>query len=106
MGGPKEAGWIRNRSRFEGTQRYRVGARTVQARLAAALLLSTVLKNSGNGVLNSHSYAYDLASRRTGLTNTFGDYRSYTYDKIGQLKTAFGKENGGTTDRLQEQFGY
>jgi YD repeat-containing protein len=69
-------------------------------------MVSTVLKNSANGVLNSHGYAYDLASRRTGLTNTFGDYRSYTYDNIGQLKTAFAKESGGTANRWNEQSGY
>ena len=31
---------------------------------------------------------------------------NYTYDNIGQLKTAQGLESGGTTPRLQEQFGY
>ncbi len=30
---------------------------------------------------------------------------AYTYDKIGQLKTAFGSESNGTS-RLQEQLGY
>ena len=30
----------------------------------------------------------------------------YTYDDIGQLKTAKGKESGGSTARLNEQFGY
>jgi len=70
-----------------------------------ARLLSTTLKNSGNSVLNSHTYGYNLGSQRTSLTNTAGDYRNYTYDKIGQLKTAFGKESSGT-NRLQEQLGY
>jgi RHS repeat-associated protein len=68
-------------------------------------LITTALKNSTNGVLNSHSYGYDLASERTWLTNTAGDYRGYGYDKIGQLKTAAAKEASGTS-RLNEQFGY
>ncbi len=71
-----------------------------------ARMLSTVLKNSGNTTLNSHSYGYNAANQRTALTNLLGDYRSYGYDKIGQLKTAIGKEPGGTTNRLNEQFGY
>src|SRR5207244_10364703 len=37
---------------------------------------------------------------------TAGNYVDYTYDNIGQLKTAFGKESSGTTNRWQEQFGY
>src|SRR5439155_859179 len=62
-------------------------------------LLSTVLKNSsGNSVLNSHSYGYNLGNQRTALTNTLGDYRSYGYDKIGQLKTAIGKDNLARAD--------
>jgi len=31
---------------------------------------------------------------------------NYTYDQIGQLKTALGREAGGTTNRWQEHFGY
>jgi hypothetical protein len=30
----------------------------------------------------------------------------YTYDPIGQLKTATGKESGGSPTRLQEKLGY
>src|SRR5258708_3415855 len=71
-----------------------------------ARLLSTILKNSTNGVLNAHKYGYSTANQRTTLTNTAGDYRLFTYDKIGQLKTALGKEAGGVTNRLNEQFGY
>src|SRR5262249_21414883 len=70
-----------------------------------ARLLSTILKNSTNGILNSHAYGYNIGNQRTALTNPFGDYRSYTYDNIGQLKTATGSEFGGTS-RLNEQFGY
>ena len=37
---------------------------------------------------------------------TAGNQINYTYDNIGQLRTALGHESGGTTPRLQEQFGY
>ena len=70
-----------------------------------AQLLSTQLKNSGGTVLNSHSYGYNVASQRTTLTNTAGDYRNYAYDNIGQLKTASGFESGGAA-RLNETLGY
>ena len=71
-----------------------------------ARLLSTVLKNSGNAVLDSEAYAYNQGNQRTGETNTAGDYRNYTYDNLGELKTALGAEAGGVTNRWQEQFGY
>jgi RHS repeat-associated protein len=71
-----------------------------------ARLLSTVLKNSGNTVLDSEAYAYNQANQRTGVTRTAGDYVNYTYDNMGELKTALGKEAGGVTNRWQEQFGY
>jgi RHS repeat-associated protein len=35
-----------------------------------------------------------------------GNFINYSYDNIGQLKTAQGFEQNGTTPRLQEQFGY
>ena len=70
-----------------------------------ARLLSTQLKNSGGTVLNSHSYGYNLASQRTALTNSAGDYRNFTYDDAGQLKTALGYEANATL-RLNEQMGY
>ncbi len=56
-------------------------------------------------MLNSHAYGYNLASQRTALTNTAGNYVSYTYDLTGELKTALGKESSGSS-RLNEQFGY
>jgi RHS repeat-associated protein len=70
-----------------------------------ARLLSTSLKNSTNGILNSHRYGYNVASQRTAVTNTAGNRLAYTYDKIGQLKTAYGFESNGTA-RLHEKFGY
>jgi RHS repeat-associated protein len=68
--------------------------------------LSTVLKNSGNTVLDSESYGYNQGNQRTAETNTAGDFRNYTYDNEGELTTAVGKEAGGVTNRWQEQFGY
>ncbi len=46
-----------------------------------------------------------LAGQRTVLTNTAGDYRHFTYDNAGQLKTALGYE-ADTTPRFNEQLGY
>ncbi len=51
-------------------------------------------------------YGYDAASQRTQQVFTTGNVMNYTYDNIGQLKTAKGLESDGTTARLQEQFGY
>jgi RHS repeat-associated protein len=68
-------------------------------------LLNTSLKTSGDVVRNSHSYGYNLASQRTTLTNTASDYRNFTYDNAGQLKTALGYE-ADTTPRSNEQLGY
>jgi RHS repeat-associated protein len=44
--------------------------------------------------------------RPTNVTRLAGDTVAYTYDNMGELKTAIGKEAGGTTNRLLEQFGY
>jgi RHS repeat-associated protein len=68
-------------------------------------LLSTTLRNSTGALLNSHTYGYDLASQRTWLTNTLGDYRNYLYDNIGELTSARGTETNGTA-RAHERFGY
>jgi len=59
-------------------------------------------------VANEHSYSYDAGNERTQQVFTAGNLINYTYDKIGQLKTALGFEPMGTpaTNRLQEQFGY
>jgi len=69
-------------------------------------LTGTYLKNSGNTVLNQHEYAYDAAHRPTNQVRLNGDFVGYTYDESGQLKTAVGKESGGTTNRVHERFGY
>jgi len=68
-------------------------------------LLATVLQNSQLSTLNSHQYAYNSGHQRTKQTLTAGNYVDYSYDNIGQLKTAKGKEAGGAT-RWHEQFGY
>ena len=51
-------------------------------------------------------YGYDAGSERTQAVFTANNTMNYTYDGIGQLKTAQGLESDGTTLRLQEQFGY
>jgi YD repeat-containing protein len=55
---------------------------------------------------NGHGYAYNAAHQRTRQVFTAGNYIDYTYDKIGQLKTATGWEADTTTARLEEKFGY
>ena len=40
------------------------------------------------------------------MVRVAGDYVNYTYDNIGELQTAIGKEAGGVTNRWQEPFGY
>lgn len=72
---------------------------------SVARLAFTKLFTSGNGLLNSHTYTNNVANQPTRQTRTDGSYVDYTYDEIGQLKTASGNESGGTS-RLNEQFGY
>jgi RHS repeat-associated protein len=72
---------------------------------SVARVLSTQLRNSSAGILNSHRYVYDPASQRTQQVFTATNFINYTYDGAGQLVTALGKENSGT-NRLFEQFGY
>jgi RHS repeat-associated protein len=97
---------------YDGTRNLRVsalalpnGASITNAYDSNARLLATVLINSGNSILNSHSYTYNVGNQRTQQTFTAGNYDNYTYDNIGQLATAFGKESVGT-DRLLEQLSY
>ena len=72
---------------------------------AVARLLATQLRGAGNAVLNAHSYALNLAGQRTRQTRWDGSYLDYTYDGLGELLTAKGKESGGSS-RLQEQLSY
>lgn len=69
-------------------------------------LTGTYLKTSAGSVINSHAYGLDDAGRRIRQTRTDGGYADYEYDPSGQLITARGKELGGVTNRLFEQFGY
>lgn len=82
------------------------GAYITNAYDSVARLLSTVLKNSAGTALDSSAYTYNQANQRTYVTRTEGSFVGYTYDNMGQLKTALGNEPGGTTNRLHEQCGY
>src|SRR4029078_10125038 len=56
-------------------------------------------------ILDGYSYSYDSASRRLSQSRTDNSTTAYTYDRIGQLKTAKSQEPNSTS-RLNEQFGY
>jgi RHS repeat-associated protein len=71
-----------------------------------ARLTLTELMNSHGTNLDSYAYGYNPANQRTNVTRTAGDTVNYTYDNEGELVTAKGFESGGSTARLQEQFGY
>lgn len=58
------------------------------------------------GLINQHSYTYNTISQVTRQTFNAANYTDYTYDNIGQLKTAKGTESDAITARKQEQFGY
>ena len=62
------------------------------------------MKNSAETSLNYHYYAYNLAGQRDWTTRN-GSYVYYTYDALGQLKTAVGYESD-FTPRQHEQFKY
>jgi YD repeat-containing protein len=68
--------------------------------------LGTTLRSSTGTLLNQHLYAYNELDQRTQQTRAGGDFVDYGYDDLGQLTSAKGKESGGTTNRLNEQFGY
>src|SRR6266545_3934491 len=72
-------------------------------------MTETKLRSSGGSLLNEHSYVYDAAGRRLIQTRSGPSYVGYSYDSIGQLKSAVGQQipgPGGTTNRWQELFGY
>lgn len=69
-------------------------------------LTGTYLLTRAGSVLNSHAYLYNKAGQRTQQTRTDGSYVTYGYDGMGQLISAAGKESGGVTNRMNEQFGY
>lgn len=74
-----------------------------------ARLTRTELDTPLLSLVDEHQYSYDAGSQRTQQVFAASQARSlmnYSYDNIGQLKSAQGYEYGGTTPRLQEQFGY
>jgi len=70
-----------------------------------ARLTGTYLLDNHGNYLNVHAYVNNVGNQRIQQSFTAGDYVSYGYDNIGQLKTATGRESGGTI-RLNEEFGY
>ena len=61
-----------------------------------------MLGNAQATLLNSHAYTYNEGNQRTNQTFMAGNYMSYAYDDIGQLKTANGWESDTTTPRQHE----
>ncbi len=59
----------------------------------------TKLRTSGGIDLNTHSYLYNQGHQRTRQTRTDASYVTYTYDNIGQLKSAIGT-GGQSTENL------
>jgi len=86
---------------YEGTyNRYIYNAYDGLGRLTDTSLYTS------QGQVNRHFYEYNVAHERIRQTFTDYNFTDYTYDKIGQLKTAKGWESDGTTPRSHEQFGY
>jgi RHS repeat-associated protein len=71
-----------------------------------ARLTNTWVHSPLSGVIDLHEYSYDPGSEVTQQVFTAGNFMNYSNDAIGQLKSAKGYESGGSTARLQEQFGY
>ncbi len=79
-----------------------------------ARLTNTILYATTLGTINRHGYQYNEAHQRTKQMVADNNVIEYTYDKIGQLKTAKGTDyvfdlgiyDYVTTPRLNEQFGY
>jgi RHS repeat-associated protein len=61
--------------------------------------LGTWLRVSGGTVTNKHTYTYNQGHQRTQMVRTDSSYVNYTYDNIGQLKTAIGS-GGFSTENL------
>src|SRR5262245_37903251 len=70
-------------------------------------LTNTWLKTSTHAVRNFHFYDHNAAGQSTRQTRADSSYVDYTYDGIGQLKTAKGvDQESSTANRPHEQFGY
>jgi hypothetical protein len=75
------------------------GSRITNAFDSVGRLTLTRLRTSGATARNTHSYLYNQGHQRTRQTRTDGSYANYTYDNIGQLKTAIGT-GGQSTENL------
>jgi RHS repeat-associated protein len=64
-----------------------------------ARLTGTYLATNTGNVINSHGYTYNVGGQRTVQTRTDGSTVTYTYDPVGQLKTAHGS-GGQSTENL------
>jgi RHS repeat-associated protein len=73
---------------------------------SVARLASTVLIDSANTPLNSHVYLVNQGNQRYKQTFKDGNFLDYTYDEVGQLQSATGKELGGGAMRMHEKIGY
>jgi RHS repeat-associated protein len=74
-----------------------------------ARMTDTRYVSPDRAILNGHDYVLNNGNQRTkqtrfsqGTTN----FVDYSYDPLGEVTSAIGKEAGGVTNRLQEQFGY
>ena len=70
-----------------------------------ARLLGTYLRNSSDENLNTHDYVYNPGNQRTQQVFTAGNHTDYSYDKIGQLTSAYGVEANAAL-RYNERFVY
>ena len=64
-----------------------------------ARLTTTRLNTSGGATLNYHGYTYNQGSQRSQQTRTDASTVTYTYDNLGQVKTAVGS-GGLSTENL------
>ena len=77
-----------------------------------ARLTGSSLITSNGAIHNAHSYALNLGHQRTNqvFTNATlslaGERMGYTYDNLGQLKTATGKLADGSTAWGTNKWGY
>jgi RHS repeat-associated protein len=84
------------------------GAKITNSFDTLARMTETIYVSPEGAIRNGHGYALDPAHQRTtqvrmgiGFTNSV----AYTYDPLGQLTSAIGREAGGSL-RLNEQLGY
>src|SRR5437016_8354737 len=61
--------------------------------------------NAQSATLDSHSYSYNSANQRTGMTNSDSAYWAYQYDSLGQVTNGV-KYWSDATRVAGQQFGY